>query len=81
MHKLFYKNKGYNLPLYRLRESRKMTQEEFGELIGVCGHTVMRIESGQEDGKLNFWRSVQKEFGIPNEQMWAYQNGINEEVE
>ena len=65
----------FNIPLYQLRESKGMTQKEFGELLGVCGQTINRDENGYDYGNLGFWKRVQNEFDIPDEKMWAYQNG------
>jgi DNA-binding XRE family transcriptional regulator len=39
--------------------------------IGVPRIKYARIENGTAAGKLEFWETLQKAFGIPNEEMWA----------
>ncbi len=71
----------FNMPLYKLRESHKMSQEDFGKYLGGwTGHTVMRIENGCSGGRLDFWMAVQKAFKIPDADMWSLQLGIDNTI-
>lgn len=71
----------FNRPLYDLREKMNWTQLQMGEALGYNDHTIMRVENGISGGKLDFWRSVQKRFNIPDEAMWSLINGDKEGYE
>ena len=66
----------FNVPFFLLRKDRNLTQQEMTELLGYKSRGVVhKVETGVNEGTLDFWRRVQKEFNIPDEQMWALQNG------
>lgn len=65
----------YNVPLFKLRASKNMTQCQLAKKIGFTNQTVSRIEKGLCGGKLDFWLAIQKLFEVPDEDMWALMNG------
>ena len=71
----------FNKSLYDLRAMNNWSQEQMGkECGGYNAHTIMRVENGISGGKLDFWQSVQKRFGISSEDMWLLMNGKKIEV-
>ena len=45
-----------------LRVSKKMTQAEFTDFIGVDRGRYGQIESGKRNGRTDFWTKLQKAF-------------------
>jgi len=60
--------------LRELRLGQKMTQEEFGEALGVTNRTVINYETGNRIPKdMNFYKKVSERFGIPLESLISAQ--------
>lgn len=57
--------------LVDFRNSKRMTQDEFIEQLGVTRANYSMIERGTRDGSLQFWSKLQKVFGVPDAEMWA----------
>lgn len=69
----------YNMPLYELRKRNGYSQTAFGEMLGgYHKQTVAHVEAGLAAGKIDFWQAVQKRFNIPDADMWALINGIEQ---
>ncbi len=58
-----------NLKLFRI--SRNLTQEQFGKKTGVTRAVYSNIERGRNDAPPKYWATLQKVFGIPDEQMYT----------
>lgn len=59
-----------NLKLFRIKH--KLTQAKFAEKIGVSRANYRAVEKGKRNGDLeDFWHSLQKVFGVPDEEMFA----------
>ena len=54
-----------------LRVSKKMTQQQFSEAIGVKRSRYSLIETGARNGSQQFWESVQAAFNIPDNEMFS----------
>ena len=48
--------------LKALRESLKLTQEEFGKSVGVAKTTYNNYEKGEREPKSDFWIAVAKRY-------------------
>lgn len=59
--------------LYMLRCDHKLTTEEMAKRTGVSRTTYSHIENGRRGGSQTFWSAVQREFEIPDEDMWKLQ--------
>ena len=60
-----------NTLLQNLRKNNYLTYYKFGQKVGgYHRETVFNIEHGNRYGGIDFWLGVQKEFGIPDEDMW-----------
>lgn len=53
-----------------LRVSKKMTQQQFADEIGVKRSTYSLIETGARSGKPSFWANVQNAFNVPDADMF-----------
>ena len=58
-----------NLKLFRV--GKDLTQEQMAERIGVCKATYNFVEIGKRQGNSAFWQNLQREFDIPDEEMFA----------
>lgn len=59
--------------LYLFRCDKKLTQEEMAAILGVSRATYSFVERGVRSGSSEFWTKFQKEFDIPDTDMWKYQ--------
>jgi transcriptional regulator with XRE-family HTH domain len=66
---------GFNVELFLLRKNRKWTQAQMGSALGYSKSAIHKVETGLSEGTLEFWRRVQREFNIPDSEMWGLQNG------
>lgn len=57
-----------NLKLFRVEHD--LTQEQMAKISGVCKATYNFIEIGKRQGSALFWKSLQENFNIPDEQMY-----------
>lgn len=57
--------------LYMFRCANKLTRGKMATKTGVSRTTYSLIESGKRDGSHAFWGSLQREFGVPDEQMYS----------
>lgn len=64
-----------NKVLRELRGLRGFSQEQLGKRCGLGLHSVSRVEKGQSEGSIHFWRDIQLIFMIPDEAMWSLING------
>lgn len=58
-----------NLKVFRV--SKNMTQGEFADRVGVDRATYSNIELGKRSGKTEFWNNLQKEFDVPDSEMYG----------
>lgn len=58
--------------LYMFRCDKKLTQGEMAKKTGVSRTTYSYIELGKRDGSQAFWSAFQREFNIPDEEMYNY---------
>ena len=58
--------------LYMLRCENKLTKGDMAKRTGVSRTTYTLIENGKRDGQQAFWSAVQREFNIPDEEMYNY---------
>lgn len=65
-----------NLKLLRVKHG--LTQEQMAEKVGCTRGTYAAIENGTRNGRDYFWKSLQKAFNIPDEDMWALKKKDNE---
>ena len=59
------------LQLKLFRISKKMTQGEFADKIGVNRANYSMIEKGKRNGTIVFWNKLKETFNIPEDQMWS----------
>ena len=58
--------------LKALRESLKLTQEEFGKSVGVAKTTYNNYEKGEREPKSDFWIAVAKRYGVTIDYLMGY---------
>lgn len=56
--------------LYMLRCDNKLTKGEMAAKTGVSRTTYSLIEKGDRDGSQEFWSAVQREFNVPDSEMY-----------
>lgn len=59
--------------LYMFRCERKLTKGKMAAKTGVSRTTYTMIESGKRDGSQAFWGNLQREFNVPDSEMWVLQ--------
>lgn len=57
--------------LYMLRCDNRLTQAEFAAKCGVSGRGYQNIEWGKRSGSAEFWAAVQREFSVPDSEMYS----------
>ena len=57
-----------NLKVFRVR--LKLTQEGMAIKLGVSRQLYAFVEAGKRNGSPKFWRSVQRVFNVPDDQMY-----------
>ena len=65
----------FNLPFFLLRNNQHLSQEKMANILDVSRNMILDIERGEAYGKVDFWISVQNEFGVPDEDMWKLIRG------
>ena len=50
--------------LYMFRHAHKLSQDKISKKIGCNRATYAAIESGKRDGRVTFWKKLQKAFDI-----------------
>lgn len=55
--------------LYMFRHKMRLSQAEFASRIGCSRATYSAIETGVRDGRMGFWRDLQKAFAIDDDEM------------
>lgn len=55
--------------LYMYRHRMRLTQKEMAEKIGCDRATYSAIETGKRNGRLTFWRNLQRAFDIPDSEI------------
>ncbi|OKZ89388.1 MAG: transcriptional regulator [Clostridium sp. CAG:307_30_263] len=61
--------------VFRLRKSRKMTQEELARLVGVTRQTIISIESGKYTASLALAMKIAKVFDKRVEEVFILEDG------
>lgn len=61
--------------VFRLRKSRKMTQEELARLVGVTRQTIISIESGKYTASLTLAMKIAKVFDKMVEEVFILEDG------
>ena len=61
--------------VFRLRKSRKMTQEELARLVGVTRQTIISIESGKYTAALTLAMKIAKVFDKRVEEVFILEDG------
>lgn len=61
--------------VFRLRKSRKMTQEELARLVGVTRQTIISIESGKYTASLTLAMKIAKVFDKSVEEVFILEDG------
>ena len=61
--------------VFRLRKSRKMTQEELARLAGVTRQTIISIESGKYTASLILAMKIAKVFDKRVEEVFILEDG------
>lgn len=56
--------------LYMFRCDKKLTKGQMAKKTGVSRTTYAYIESGERDGSHKFWTNLQREFGVPDSDMY-----------
>lgn len=59
-----------NMNLKILRKMNCLSQVEMARKLKISTPTYIRIEKGQNKGRIGFWQSVQQVFHINKEDMW-----------
>lgn len=59
------------LKLMLMRKKRGITQEKLAEKTSYSPAQISSIESGDRDGTLEFWQTVQDALDIPDSDMWT----------
>lgn len=59
--------------LKKFRIGVHMNQDEMAKKCGVSRVTYGKIENGERGGSASFWGTLQKVFGVPDEEMWKLQ--------
>lgn len=60
--------------LKALRESLKMTQEEFGKSLGIAKSTYNNYEIGEREPKSDFWIAVAQKYNVSIDYLMGYTN-------
>lgn len=60
--------KRMNLMLFRV--SKKLSQQEFADAIGVPRQTYAMVERGQRRGNDAMWAAIKEKFNVPDADMW-----------
>ncbi len=55
------------------REKYSMSQKELAERVGVRRETIVRLESGQYNPSLRLAMDISKEFQVPVEEMFSFE--------
>ena len=61
--------------VFRLRKSRKMTQEELARLVGVTRQTIISIESGKYTASLTLAMKIAKVIDKRVEEVFILEDG------
>ena len=57
--------------LYVFRCDKKLKQSEMAEKTGVSRRTYGLVENGKRDGSQMFWSNLQREFDVPDSEMYS----------
>lgn len=63
-----------NLALFNLRKRKGWSQEEAARRLEIPLISYQKIEQGKSEGKVNFWRRVQRIYELSDEDMWSVVN-------
>lgn len=59
--------------LYMFRCERKLTKGQMAKILGCSRTTYSNIERGLRDGEQKVWSALQREFNVPDSEMWVLQ--------
>lgn len=65
--------------LYMLRCDNRLTQAEMAARIGVSLRGYQNVEWGERGGSADFWAAVQREFNVPDSEMYSLMKLDSEE--
>lgn len=65
----------FNVTLVNLRKMKNMSQEHLSRNIGFSRQYIARVESGESEGKKDFWLAIQRVFDVPDNKMWKLYKG------
>jgi transcriptional regulator with XRE-family HTH domain len=51
--------------LINARLSRKMSQQELGEMVGITGQAICKLERGHIEGRARTWDILEDILGMP----------------
>lgn len=73
---------GKRIALKQFRVGEQLTQQEMANKLEISRVTYIAIENGVRNGTVEFWRTVQKTFNVPDSEMWKLQKqeGQNEQT-
>ena len=60
------------LKLFRVEKG--LTQKQIAEKLGVSVSTYNLIETGKNNGTIEFWEKMQKEFNLDGGKVWNLQS-------
>lgn len=66
------------MALKLLRVARGMTQDEAAVAAGYNRQYWQLVESGKKDGSVDYWKGVQRAFGIADTEMWSVMQNDNQ---
>lgn len=70
---------GKRIALKQFRIGVKLTQQGMADKLYVSRSTYIAIENGARNGTVDFWRTFQKAFSIPDAEIWKYQKQDEQE--
>lgn len=57
-----------NLKMFRVGHG--LSQADIAFKLGITRAAYSAIEKGIREGRFKFWQALQKEFGVPDAEMW-----------
>ena len=67
------------IKLKQFRIGKGLTQKEMADRLGRSRSSYIAIENGQRNAHHCFWNRLQREFNIPDSEMYSLQKGGNPE--
>lgn len=64
--------------LYLFRCSKRLSQQEAADKIGVDRMTYARVENGKSDGSIRFWNALKSAFNLDDSKLMELMNNGSE---